>query len=117
MVAGNCKSKPFLNLYLAYLFIGTVKPKPKSKSKSKSQPVSKTRTKTKTKTKATKKKSPDGTSSLTDKPKFRTITETLTKGGTPFLKRRKRVRSVSGATLMKKEKLRHELASGSLSLA
>lgn len=97
MVAGNCKSKPFLNLYLTYLFIGTVKPKPKSKSKSKSQPVSKTRTKTKTKTKATKKKSPGGASSLTDKPKFRTITETLTKGGTPFLKRRKRVRSVSGS--------------------
>ena len=105
MVAGNCKSKLFLNLYLAYLLIDTVKPKPKSKSKSKSkfksksQPVSKTKTKAKTKVKvkATKKKSLDITSSPTDKPKFRTITETLTKGGKPFLKRRKRVRAVSGS--------------------
>ena len=49
------------------------------------------------KVKATKKKSLDITSSPTDKPKFRTITETLTKGGKPFLKRRKRVRSLSGS--------------------
>ena len=68
------------------------KAKSKSKSKSKSLPVSKTKTNTKT----TKKKSLDSKSSRIDKPKFRTITETLTKGGTPFLKRRKRVRSVSG---------------------
>ena len=89
MVADNCKSKPFLNLYLTYLLKGTVKPKPKSKSKSKSQSVSKTKT--------TKKKSLNSKSTPTDKPKFRTITETLTKGGTPFLKRKKRVRSVSGS--------------------
>jgi hypothetical protein len=93
MVAGNSKSKPFLNLYLAYLLKSTVIPKPKSNSKSKSQPVSKTKTKTKT----TKKKSLDSKSRPTDKPKFRTVTETLTKGGTPFLKRRKRVPSVSGS--------------------
>ena len=67
----NCKSKPFRNLYLVYLFTGTVKPKPKSKSKSKSKPVKKPKTK---------------------KPTFRTVTETLSKGGTPFLKRKKRVR-------------------------
>ena len=89
MVADNCKSKPFLNLYLTYLLKGTVKPKPKSKSKSKSQSVSKTKT--------TKKKSLNSKSTPTDKPKFRTITETLTKGGTLFLKRKKRVRSVSGS--------------------
>jgi hypothetical protein len=46
-------------------------PKPKSKSKSKSKPVEKPNTK-----KAT----------------FRTETEILSKGGTPFLKRKKRVR-------------------------
>ena len=87
------------------MLIDTVKPKPKSKSKSKSkfksksQPVSKTKAKAKAKVKvkATKKKSLDITSSPTDKPKFRTITETLTKGGKPFLKRRKRVRAVSGS--------------------
>jgi hypothetical protein len=66
----NCKSKPFRNLYLVYLFTGTVKPKPKSKSKTKSKPVKKPKT----------------------KPTFRTVTETLSKGGTPFLKRKKRVR-------------------------
>jgi hypothetical protein len=99
MVAGNSKSKPFLNLYLAYLLKSTVIPKTKSNSKSKSQPVSKTKTKAKTKakTKTTKKKSLDSKSRPTDKPKFRTVTETLTKGGTPFLKRRKRVPSVSGS--------------------
>jgi hypothetical protein len=68
------------NLYLVYLLIGTVKPKPKPKSKSK--PVSNPTTK--------KEKSLDSKSSPTDKPKFGT-TETISKGGIPFLKRRKRV--------------------------
>ena len=83
MVALNCISKPFRNLYLVYFLTGTVKPKPKPKSKSK--PVSKPKTK--------KGKSLNSKSSPTDKPKFRMITETLSKGGTPFLKRKKRVKS------------------------
>ncbi len=82
MVAVNCISKPFRNLYLIYLLIGTVKPKPKPKSKSK--PVSKPKTK--------KEKSLDSKSSPTDKPKRFRTTETLSKGGIPFLKRRKNVR-------------------------
>jgi len=57
-----------------------VKPKPKSKPMSK--PVSKTK-------KALASKS-------RPKPKLKTVTETLSKGGTPFLKRKKRVRSVKG---------------------
>jgi hypothetical protein len=86
MVPVNCKPKPFRNLYLAYFFICNVKPKPKSKSKS--QPVKKPKTKNK--------KSLDSKSSPTDKPKTsRTVTETVSKGGTPFLKRKKRVRSSS----------------------
>lgn len=78
MVPVNFKPKPYRNLYLAYFFISTVKPKPKPKSKS--RPVKKPKTKNK--------KSLDSKSS----PKFKTITETLSKGGTPFLKRKKRVR-------------------------
>ena len=69
------------------MLIGTVKPKPKAKSKSK--PVSKPKTK--------KEKSLDSTSTPADKPKFRTGTETLSKGGTPFLKRKKKVRAVRGS--------------------
>ncbi len=84
MIAVNCKPKPFPNLYLVYWLIGTVKPKPKPKSKSVSKPKTK------------REKSLDSKSSPTDKPKrFTTVTETetLSKGGTPFLKRKKRVRS------------------------
>ena len=86
MVAVNCKSKPFRNLYLVYLLVRTVKPNPKPKSKSKSKPVSKPKTK----------KARVSQSSRTEKPKLRTVTETLSKGGTPFLKRKKRVRAVKG---------------------
>lgn len=86
MVAVNCKTKPFRNLYLVYLLIGSVKPKPKPKTKSK--PVSKPKTK--------KEKSLDSKSSPIDQSKkSRTVTETVSKGGTPFLKRKKRVRSSS----------------------
>ena len=66
------------------MFRGTVKPKPKSKSKSKSKPVKKPKTK--------KGKPLNSKSSPKIKPTFRTVTETLSKGGTPFLKRKKRVR-------------------------
>jgi hypothetical protein len=59
-----------------------VKPKPKSKPMSK--PVSKT------------KKALASKSRPKDKPKLKTVTERLSKGGTPFLKRKKRVRSVKG---------------------
>ena len=64
--------------------MGTVKPKPKSKSKSKSKPMKKPKTKN---GKPLKSKS-----SPKVRPIFRTVTETLSKGGTPFLKRKKRVR-------------------------
>ena len=71
------------------MFTGTVKPKPKPKSKPKSKSVSKPKTK--------KGKSLDSKSSPTDQPKkSRTVTETVSKAGTPFLKRKKRVRSVKG---------------------
>jgi hypothetical protein len=68
------------------VLVGTVKSKSisKSKSKSKSKPLSKPKTK----------KAHVSKSSRTEKPKLRTVTETLTKGGTPFMKRKKRVLAV-----------------------
>jgi hypothetical protein len=68
------------------VLVGTVKSKSisKSKSKSKSKPVSKPKTK----------KARVSESSRTEKPKLRTVTETLTKVGTPFMKRKKRVLAV-----------------------
>ncbi len=66
------------------MFTGTVKPKPKPKSKSKSKPVKKPKTK--------KERPLNSKSGPTAMPTFRTVTETLSKGGTPFLKRKKRVR-------------------------
>ena len=82
----DCKSKTFRNLYLVYLLTGIMKAKPKSKSKPKSKPKPVKKPKTK------KEKPLDSKSSPTVKPTFRTVTETLSKGGTPFLKRKKRVR-------------------------
>ena len=92
MIVVNSRTKLFGNLYLSYLLLVPVKPKPKSKSNSKS--VRKTKTKTKTKTK--REKPLDSKSRPTDKPqKSRTVTDIVSKGGTPFLKRKKRVRSSS----------------------
>jgi hypothetical protein len=68
------------------VLVGTVKPKSRSKSTSKSKSVSKPKTK----------RARVSKSSRTEKPRLRTVTETLTKGGTPFLKIKKRVRSVKG---------------------
>jgi len=86
----NCKSKTFQNSYLVCLFVVTVKTKPKYKSTSKSKFTSKSKPVKKAKTK--KEKPINIKLSRRTKPKFRTVTETLSKGGTPFLKRKKKVR-------------------------
>jgi hypothetical protein len=75
------------------VLVGTVKPKSRSKSTSKSKSVSKPKTK----------RARVSKSSRTEKPKLRTVTETLTKGGRPFLKRKKRVRAVK-RTVANKER-------------